>query len=184
NSAIAFHKLGASGPNQAKRIAELRERAFHQDFAGLGKAAKSGDPAVQTVALALLATHDSDAAGNLAESALHSSDVRSRIAGIQTLADLGRPIPSRELKAALTDSDVGVRQSALTALMGQTGDEIIPLLTEATRDSDPSIQMTAMDLLAERGPEGEAALRETLHMSDPQVQKHAEELLKQIAAAR
>jgi HEAT repeat protein len=65
--------------------------------------------------------------------------------------------------------------------MGQTSPETTSFLTRAIEDREYTVRMTALDLLAQRGEDGEAALYSaSMHSPDPLVRSHATELLNQL----
>ena len=188
--------LGASGPLLARTsaeekkpplapaeaaLAELQARKEHGDWDALRRAASNGDPITQDAALRLLAQHDRKSAATLAAAAARSSDPGHKIVGIQALGDFDSAVGAKALGAALNDPDTGVRQSAVMGLMGQTSPETTGFLARALEDREYTIRMTALDLLAQRGEDGEAALYSaSMHSADPIVRSRATELLEQL----
>jgi len=164
-----------------RRVTRLQESAKNGQEEAVRKAATDSDPAVQAVALELLAKQDPGKATDIAVNCVHSEDPNQRITGVQTLADIDDPKSASALGSVLKDNNTGVRESAVAALGSQTGSEAIGYLTQATQDPDPNIETMALDFLSQRGREGEDAIRKALFSQDPQVRAHARQLLSQMA---
>lgn len=172
---------GAPPPAADPTIAELEARRDKGDWEALRQAASAGDSVSQSTALQLLAKHDPESAAKLAAAAMRSSDPNHRLAGIQALADLDSPAAAQALGSALKDADTGVRESAVMSLLSQTSPETVDFLTRAIDDREYSIRMTALEFLAQRGADGEAALYwASLHGADPLARSRASELLDQM----
>jgi hypothetical protein len=117
--------------NTIEQVSELNAFAEQGNWDALDKLASGGDPATQTLALQLLARHNDDQAARLAVQAVRSKDQSRQLAGIQVLSGIDRPDAAVALGDALSSIDIGVRESAINGLMGQTGPEAINALTQA-----------------------------------------------------
>jgi HEAT repeat protein len=96
-------------------------------------------------------------------------------AGCSTAEPIYQGKPLGAWITSLKDRDPAVRQDAIQAL-GQMGEEVVPRLTEALKDTDNRIRMGAADALGRIGPlakDALPALDEALRDSDKNVRRHA-----------
>jgi HEAT repeat protein len=117
------------------------------------------------------------------ERELHAPEVDVRRRAAQTLRDLPESAGARLARAALDDSDVDVRLTALDACLGlgvpELGDHLVPWLTDAER----RLRLAAAEALAESPtPRAVPSLGRALGDADPGVRSAAANALGKSAA--
>jgi len=148
----------STAANQAtvRSANELGEAAQNGDLGTLRRAARTGEGTEQAVALRLLSERDPEEARAVALTSSRSSNLDTKLNGLQVLGEIDDPESTAALGAALKDPALAVRQAAVTSLLDQTGPEAVRFLSLATKDQDPSIRMQAIEFLAQKKAQGDA----------------------------
>ncbi len=109
-----------------------------------------------------------------------SSDAATRVQALSILANGGigdQDTIRSDLAAALTEQDPEVRSLAVQALASHGGIEAMAYLSQALRDPDPSVRITAVESASPK-EEGLSLLREALSDTDELVRTIARDRLQ------
>jgi len=139
-------------------------------------------PAARAQLLALLTNRRAEQTVSLAVRCLGDADTSVRIAALRALVPLGStqeaPVVIAAVKGAADSSERNAAQKALVAIAARHGDETLPLVLAAMKDTGPEARLVLLRALARIGaPEALEAVLEALDDARTQISDEAVRLL-------
>lgn len=132
----------------ATRLAALESSAAQGNADALQQALRDPEPAVQSLALDLLADRDPGGVLKLLSGSLRSPHAQVRLTALQLLRGNDRAdkqLILSTLGQAIDDEDVAVKRYAIRALAELGGGEALQYLHRALQDVDPAIRITTVE---------------------------------------
>jgi hypothetical protein len=141
-----------SRDSQAERLSALQAFAEQGNAQALRRAVSDPDPTIQLAAFELLAAQDRRGAIAALRSAAKRDRPEMRLQALQLLHHthwVDRETALAVLGEALADENVTVKSYVIRALVAEGGPDALSYLGQASRDSDPSVQMLAIESIVQ-----------------------------------